>query len=90
MQTTIDTRAMEIAAAAAAREIHHEDECTRRYAEIISQLNRVFDRLDQQDKSRSDSTGRIYSLLWKAVGTLVPLLLTALGILIWDKLQGHV
>lgn len=81
-QRQLDTRALEVASAVAARQDHHEDECTRRYGTLDNTLQSLHTKLDQSRIEREDSQRRVYGLLWKFAMATILLLLGIVGYLL--------
>lgn len=81
-QRQLDSRALEVAAAVAARQDHHEDECTRRYGVLDTNLQSLHSKLDESRREREDSQRRLYGLLWKFAMATIGMLIVIVGYLL--------
>lgn len=81
-QRQLDTRALEVASAVAARQDHHEDECTRRYSALDNTLQSLHTKLDENRRDHEDSQRRLYGMMWKFALSIIGLLVIIVGYLL--------
>jgi hypothetical protein len=81
-QRQLDSRALEMASAVAARQDHHEDECTRRYGALDGTLRSLHEKMDESRLEREAAQRRVYGLLWKFAMATIGMLIVIVGYLL--------